>query len=398
MAEVNVKGETEKLRIDYVISGLGTGGAEMMLLKLLEHGPRLRCGRVIALNEGGPMVERFRDLGVEVSCLGIRPAAPNPLALATLVRRFRNDQPDVVSTWMYHADLLGGLAARAAGVPVVWGIRNSTLGPQTRTTTRTVVRLCAWLSRRVPTRIVSCSSRARQIHEALGYEPSRFRLIPNGFDLVRFHPDAVARASVRAELGVPDGRLLIGLVARFDPQKDHAAFVRAAGRVRAERSGVQFVLLGAGVDSGNASLTRWIREDGIEADVSLLGQRADVARLMAAFDVLVSSSRGEAFPNVLGEAMACAVPCVVTDVGDSAEIVGETGIVVPPGDPEALAGAMLRLLALPENERLALGERARQRVAARFSIQSTVAQYEQVFDEVVRAARQKATGSRMEDS
>jgi len=390
--------QADDLRVDYVISGLGTGGAEMMLLKLLEHAPQLRKGRVIALNRGGPVADRLRGLGVRVVCLGIRPAVPNPVGFATLYRLLRQDRPDLVSTWMYHADLLGGLAARAAGIPAVWGIRNSTLGPQTRITTRAVVRLCAWLSNRVPTRIVSCSLRARQIHEALGYAASRFRVIPNGFDLARFRPDAQARASVRAELGIVDSSLVVGLVARFDPQKDHAAFVQAAGRVRAERPGVRFVLLGAGVDSGNASLTRWIRESGIDGEVSLLGPRTDVARLMAAFDVLVSSSRGEAFPNVLGEAMACAVPCVVTDVGDSAEIVGETGIVVPPGEPEALAGAMLRLLALPENERLALGERARQRVAARFSIQSTVAQYEQVFDEVVRAARQKATGSRMEDS
>lgn len=163
------------------------------------------------------------------------------------------------------------------------------------------------------------------------------------------------------------------------------------------RTDVYFVLLGTGIDSGNGSLTQAIRSGRMERHMALLGPRRDVPRLMAAFDILVSSSLGEAFPNVLGEAMACGVPCIATDVGDSSEIVADTGIIVPPGQPEAIARAMLHLLALPVAERLALGMRARERVASRFSIQSTVARYEQVFEEAVRAARATTAGTSTEE-
>lgn len=207
------------MRVDFIISGLGTGGAEGMLFRLLECAPHLREGRVIALDAGGPMADRLRGLGVRVTCLGMQTSKPNPVSFTRLIRLLRQERPDLVSTWMYHADLFGGLAARAARVPVVWGIRNNTLGPRSKVSTRAVVSLCAWLSSRVPIRILSCSSSARKVHEALGYDAARFCVIPNGFDLVRFHPDPAARASVRKELGVAAGTQLVGLVARFDPRR-----------------------------------------------------------------------------------------------------------------------------------------------------------------------------------
>ena len=181
------------MRITFVITGLGTGGAEMMLLKLLQHNDQFRGGRVIALQCGGDLAARFRHLGVRVDCLGMKAGVPNLLALWRLVRLLRYDRPHVVSTWMYHADVIGGLAARMAGIPVVWGIRNSTLGTATKFTTSAVVWLAARLSNSVPTRIISCSEQARVVHQQLGYVSDRFRVIPNGFDLGRFSPSVDAR-------------------------------------------------------------------------------------------------------------------------------------------------------------------------------------------------------------
>jgi glycosyltransferase involved in cell wall biosynthesis len=386
------------VRITFVITGLGTGGAEMMLLKLLQHGPLLRGGRVIALQCGGELAGRFKHLGQRVDCLSMKAGVPNPLAIWRLVKFLRNDRPDVVSTWMYHADVVGGLAARIAGIPVVWGIRNSTLGTSTKFTTRAMVWLAAHLSKSVPTRIISCSEEARAVHEQIGYAKDRFRVIPNGFDLGRFRPCDEARSSVRSELGLRTGTPLVGHFARLDPQKNHLGFLDAARRVLEQRADAHFLLVGEGVVPGNAEFARAIDASDLRGSVSLLGRRDDVPRLMAALDVLVSSSSfGEAFPNVLGEAMACEVPCVTTDVGDSSMIVADTGIVVAVDDMAGLADAVLCLLSMPLEERRTLGQRARRRVEAEFSIQSVVSRYQTVFAEAVAASNPGARHRELEE-
>jgi glycosyltransferase involved in cell wall biosynthesis len=374
-------------RIVFIITGLSTGGAETMLLKLLERlDPRFEA-HVISLSGLGEIGPRIQALGIQVDALGMRGGLPSPLAFARLLRRLRALRPDVVHTWMYHADLLGGLAARCAGVSALaWCIRNSNLDPRlTKRSTRAVAFACALFSRWLPRGILVCSSVARQLHADLGYAADRMAVIPNGFDLARFRPDAQARLALRHELGLAGDALLIGMVGRFDPQKDHAGFFRAAGVLHARHPAAHFVLAGAGVDASNTMLMRAAESAGIRKVTHLLGLRSDMPRLMAALDLLVlSSAFGEAFPNVVGEAMACGVPCVVTDVGDSAWIVGDTGRVVLPGDNTALAQAMQDLLELPVQQRQALGVRARARVLEHFEIGQVVAQYEAFFDGLAR--------------
>jgi glycosyltransferase involved in cell wall biosynthesis len=304
--------------------------------------------------------------------------------------------PDVVSTWMYHADLLGGVASRLAGVRGVgWSIRNSDLdATHTKLSTRLVVSACASVSRWIPARILCCSVVARHVHVGCGYAADKMVVIPNGFDLARFAPNADARAAVRLELGIPADAPLVGVVGRFDPQKDHAGFFRSAAILRRHMPSVRFLLAGKDMDHANAELVSAMDKAGARDASHLLGLRSDMPALMASLDVLVSSSAyGEAFPNVVGEAMACAVPCVVTDVGDCAYIVGDTGITVPPGDNAALAAAMQTLLALSRQERAVIGDRARARVAENFDITQVVHQYERFFDDldaggsVMRAGR-----------
>lgn len=354
----------------------------MMLLKLLTHCESLRSGAtVIALRGGGELAPRFRALGVPVLELGMHPGLGSLTGIIPIIKRLRALRPQVVSTWMYHADLMGGIAARISSIPAVWGIRGLDLDPaRTKRSTRTVVRACAALSRYVPRTIVCCSERARQIHVSLGYDERKFRVIPNGFDLALFRPDPAARASVRAELGIPFDAPLVGLVGRDDPQKNHAGFFVAAARIAGTRPDVHFLLAGKDVTPQNERIVSAMRDVNLpENRVHLLGSRQDVPRLMAALDVLVLSSYGEAFPNVLGEAMACEIPCVVTDVGDSAEIVGDTGAVVAPSDMHALADEVLRLLALKPEARRARGRAARRRVQERYDIARVAKQYEEVL-------------------
>ena len=371
------------MRIVFIITGLSTGGAEMMLLNVLERLDRQRFApHVISLTTLGDLAPRIATLGIPVDEVGMKPGLPSLSGLFRLVQILKRLNPDVVHTWMYHADLLGGLAARLAGVSAVgWCIRNSNLDKdKTKFSTRAVVSLCASISKWVPTRILSCSEKARQIHVARGYAAEKMVVVPNGFDLARFKPDSDARHWIRAELGIADQTPLVGLIGRFDPQKNHAGFFEAAGMLHRRMPQVHFVLAGQGIDLSNAALMQAITQEGVLANTHLLGLRSDIPELMAALDVLASFSYGEAFPNVLGEAMACGVPCAVTDVGDSAYIVGDTGRVVASGDMVGLTAALEELLTLSYAEKDALGERVRARVAAHFEIGKVVQQYEDFYE------------------
>ena len=249
--------------------------------------------------------------------------------MAGEIRRFR---PDVVQTWMYHSDLIGGLAALLAGrPPVIWGIRNAGLDPaSSKWTTRRTRDLCALLSDRLPARIVSCSERGTQDHVRAGYSASRMVFIPNGFDLERFEPRPGHRDEFRREIDVPADAALVGMVARFHPAKDFPNFARAAAQAARDRPETWFVLCGDGVTSENQELTTWLREAGVLGRTRLLGRRNDVARVLSALDVFTLSSATEGFPNALGEAMAAGLPCVTTDAGDCSSILGDAGIVVAP--------------------------------------------------------------------
>lgn len=374
-------------RLCLIITGLSTGGAETMLLKLLQGLDRQRfTPEVISLTTPGEVGPRLQAMGIPVAALGMCPGRPDAQRFWALVRHLRHSAPDVVHTWMYHADLLGGLAARLAGVrALAWGIHHSNLDPEhNKRATLLVVKVCAWLSRWVPRGILTCSERARSVHAAAGYCANKMVLIPNGFDLTRFVPDASARLSVRAELGLTPDTPLVGVVARDDPQKNHLGFVQAAAAVRSALPPCHFLLVGQGIDSGHAALVQGIARAGLQDHVHMLGRRDDVPRLMSALDVLASPSHGEAFPNVLGEAMASEVPCVVTDVGDSADIVGDTGRVVAAGDMGDMARQLLAVLQMPAEQRCALGARARARVQVRYDLGDVTRRYEDFYSELLR--------------
>lgn len=376
-----------KLNLTVIITNLATGGAETMLLKLLQQIDRSHFTptviSLVGMGEIGPHIQR---LGIHVHALGMSRGVPNPLMVLRLAKLLRQLQPDVVHTWMYHADLLGGLAARLAGFgKVIWCIRQSNLSKTVnKRSTLWAVKACALLSRRVPAQIISCSQRAKEVHAAVGYAEEKLHVIPNGFDLSRFVPDVAARASVRAELGLAADTPLVGLIARFDSQKNHFGFVEAAAQVHAQMPDVHFLLAGTGVDAANTGLNSAIAAKGLQARMHLLGRREDVPRLMASLDVLASSSHGEAFPNVLGEAMACGIPCVVTDVGDSAEIAGPTGRVVAADDMAGLAQGLVELLCLSPEQKKELGTQARMRVAANYEIGHVTRLYEGFYECVAR--------------
>lgn len=380
--------ENARMRVLHVITALGVGGAEHMLLKLLKaHAMAGLEQHVVSLLPGGAMAAPMREAGapvVELNLLGGLPVVGGCTHLAALARRL---EPDLIQGWLYHGNL-GAWVARAVQrrrVPLVWAIRQSLPSLDGENAfARVGIQLNKILSSR-PDCLLFNSRTSVEQHRAQGFDLRRARHLPNGFDTDRFAPDATARAALRAAWGAAEGDVVFGLVARYHPVKDHAGFLRAAGQVLQARPQARFVLAGTGVDAGNATLARSLAEAGLGGRVHLLGERRDVPALLSALDVYVSSSVAEAFSNAVGEAMSCALPCIVTAVGDSAEVLGDGGTVVPPRDPAALAAAMLAMADLGAERRAEIGARARRRVEAGFSLEAVATRHAALYRELVAA-------------
>lgn len=376
-----------RIIITHIINGLHTAGAEMMLYKLLSQMDRERFeARVITLVGGDTLISRVENLGIQVLSLGMTRGVPSLGAAIRLARFLRREPPDIVQTWMYHSDLMGGIVSKLfTSAPIVWNIQSSDIVSHSDSkTTFATIKLCSLLSSTIPNRIISCSEIACRLHAEVGYSSKKLVPIPNGVDIASFRPDETARLSLRDELGLAPLTPLVGIVARFHPQKDHYNFIQAAAIIHQVIPEVHFVLCGEDIVEKNQQLSSWIAEAGIKKHCHLLGRREDTPRINAAIDLAtLSSAFGEGFPNVLGEAMACAVPCVTTDVGDSALIVGDTGVVVPVRDPKALANGWKRILQMNKDERNNLGKAARRRVEEKFNLPAIVARYEKLYEDLL---------------
>jgi glycosyltransferase involved in cell wall biosynthesis len=234
---------------------------------------------------------------------------------------------------------------------------------------------------KLPQAVIVNSEKGKEFHGEFGYRPRRWALIPNGVDTGRFRPNPETRPDMRRRIGVAADALVIGLVARFHPMKDFPTFLQAAHQFARIRQDAQFVLCGEGADRQNGELVKMIEELGLKDRVSLLGTRSDMQDVYPAFDMLaLSSAYGEGFPNVLIEAMACGVPCVATDVGDSRAIVADTGIVVPPRDPDALMRGWNAVAAGCRSG--PLGECARARAVDQYSIDRVCLLYERLYHDL----------------
>jgi glycosyltransferase involved in cell wall biosynthesis len=343
---------------------------------------------VVSLTGASRIGEELQDRGVPVVALGGKGGILLPSQLSSLAQVSRTFQPQVIHCWMYHANLVGyGLARLRSGVskPVLLtSVRAAIDAPgQERMSIRMIRRLDSCFSGMADAIVFNSNRGARQ-HAAAGYCMKRATVIPNFFDTEHFRPRADERRVTHLALG--GGRYpVVALVGRFHPLKGHQGFLEAAGAVRRRFPESMFLLVGRGCDDGNQKLRGWINDYGLEGAVKLLGERCDVAAILNAVDLVVSSSLSEGFPNVIGEAMACGTPCVVTDVGDSRVLVGETGLVVPPSDAAAMAGAITDVIELPERERRGLGEMARQRVMTEFGMAPIVNRFVELYADCIRA-------------
>ena len=379
---------SRRVRVVHIITNLATGGAEAMLYKLLSEMNTDEFDQsVIVLMSEAVYGPRIRALGIPVQELGMPQGKPNIGSLRRLRKLVREFNPDILQGWMYHGNL-AALAGKYLGKGrpnVCWNIRQTLYSlDKEKKLTRLVIRLGGKLSN-APDRIIYNSAVSANQHEAESYNAGKRVVIPNGFDTEAFRFDPTERRRIRDELEIRDDMVLIAMVARYHPMKDHQNLIRAAQLVARDKQDVRYVLVGHGSDAKQPALTNEIQRLGLGSQFHLLGERHDIMSILSASDLLVlPSAWGEGFPNAVGEAMACGLPCVVTDIGDSAAIVAECGVVVPPGDSTALAEAIMELVNHSKSERREIGMRARERVENNYSLGEIAREYEQLYRDVLQ--------------
>lgn len=375
------------MKIIHVITGLDDGGAEAVLYRLCVS-DKENTHIVVSLQDEGKYGKMLADSGIIVHCLNIPKGTITFKGFSYLLHILRECQPDVVQTWMYHADLIGGVVSRFGGIRnIVWGLHHTTLElGSTKMTTMLVVGFNALLSRWIPSRIVSCSNQGVLFHKRIGYPESKFRVVYNGHNLSEFTIDPEKGVSVRKVLDIPVDVPLLGMIARYDPQKDHRNLLQSILFLKEKKVKFKCLLIGAGMTEENVELYSLIEQGDLNEHVMLLGPRNDIPAIMNALDLHILSSYGEALPNVLCEAMACGTPCVTTDVGDSKIIVDQTGWVVPPKNPESLAQAIVSGLKEKQRHPYKWQQRsaaARNRILEHFNMTKMIHEYMAVWSESV---------------
>jgi glycosyltransferase involved in cell wall biosynthesis len=372
---------SKKIKILHLITDLDPGGAEIMLFKLISaiNPDAFEC-LVVSMTDTGLVGKKIGQSGVKIFSLDMPKGRVSPTGFIKLLKLLKREKPDILQTWMYHANLLGIISGKFFfPSKVVWNIRCSNVEfDRYKKMTYWVMKVSAWLSS-YPLAIIVNSHKGSEYHKAFGYHPKKWEIIFNGFDVNHFNRDPAAGKELRRELGIEAEKIVIGLISRFDPMKDHETFLAAARILCQNRPEVCFLLAGEGVNPENEFFVPYLADSQLKGRLILLGYREDIPQILNALDISTSSSSGEGFPNIIGESMACGIPCVVTDVGDSSFLIGGTGISVPPRDPTALAEGLENLIAMRESDRWDLGTSARERIFRLFSIERITGQYEELY-------------------
>tara|TARA_R110001592_G_scaffold103399_1_gene291388 strand:+ start:2472 stop:3593 length:1122 start_codon:yes stop_codon:yes gene_type:complete len=372
------------MKVLHVITGLGDGGAEAVLYRLCQFDSKNEH-IVVSLSSKGKYGVLLENIGVEVFSLHLYGIKSLPSSLYDLFKLIKKQKPNAIQTWMFHGDLLGGIVGRLAGVKnVIWGVHHTNLiKGQSKFSTILVAKLNTFLSNFVPKAIVYCANKSKEVQELNGYVKDKGVVITNGYDTNYFDVSDVSRFVFRAELGVTPDAFIIGHVGRFDPLKDYPNLIESVSLVNKVISNYYVVLIGTNLDCGNSELASLISRYKLEERIILLGRRDDICSAMNGFDVLVLSSVSEAFPNVLNEAMACGAPCITTDVGDAAYIVGESGWIVPSKNPVSLANSIIEAFNEYSTNYPAWSRRqeiSRARINNSFGIEKMINSYNEIWN------------------
>ena len=367
----------------HIVPGLGDGGAEAILYRLIKSLKQFEY-RVVCLGKEGKYSVLLRELGIRVDVLDLEPNFAGFLRLPIIVRIYMDFRPQVIQGWLYHGNLVASIFRLAKKKPrVLWALHHSDLVRGVDPWhTHASSKLCAMLSPSTPDAIICVANSTKRAHFESGYNSEKMVVISNGYDVEHFRPDSHARNSLRSALGIGKNLFVFGTVARYAPQKDIPNALNAISKLASAMHQFVFLFVGEGMSRENHELTMQIKRLGIEDYVQLLGTQQEIHKIYPALDVFVSSSAfGEAFPNVISEAMSCGVPCVTTDVGDSALIVGQTGKTVPPSDARELSIAMQTMMVLSQKKTEWANRKsdARARIVEEFNLVSSASGYEKLW-------------------
>lgn len=382
-------GEGRRVRVLHVISGLGIGGAENFLLRLALALSGVVDSRIVSLSAGGGMAPRFRESGLEVFELALNGRGgllQLPIRGCGLGREVRTWRPQIIQGWLNHGNAAALFAQRLLSrhAKLIWSIRQSfdeialeKLG------TRLVIRLQGRFASR-PDAVICNSTKSKMQFAELARAARELKVIPNGFDALKFAPNGGFRMSARALMGAGSEDFVVAMVARCHPMKNYSCFIEAIARASRSLPRIRAVCIGSGVASADSPLRSFIGKRRLEDKFVLMSERTDLERIYPGIDLLcLTSSWGEGFPNVLGEAMACGVPCVATDVGDAAAVMGDAGFLVRPESPQEVADRIVAFSMLDREARSKLCDGARRRIEQMYSMPAIAAKYMQVYREVL---------------
>lgn len=368
-------------KIVHIIIALNVGGAELMLKRLIV------CSNkesnkfkhiVISLTDLGTVGPQLQAEGITVYQMGMKTLTSIPKIFFALRELLKDIKPDVVQTWMYHADFLGGLAAKSVGIKnIIWGVRTTDVTQGGSKLTVQLAKICARLSYKIPTTIVCAAHVSKKHHITLGYDKSKMLVIPNGFDMESICSTKIDGYKIREENDLTEADIIIGSVGRFNPVKNQKLFVQVAAELISVKPSLKFMMVGRDNTADNKILTGWLEQYGIAKNFRLLGQRDDVTKCFQALDVFCLHSKTEGFPNVLVEAMANNIPCVTTDVGDARLIAQNYGIISSNSNPDELAYCILKMIdKISENK----VQETYSYIRDNFSIENTYNEYSKIWN------------------
>jgi glycosyltransferase involved in cell wall biosynthesis len=387
------------IKILHVITDLDRGGAEYCLKRLIGSTDTQRfSSKVVSLLPLGPLGNELRAEGIDVASLNCRTLLDVPRALWHLSKIIRWTQPDVIQTWLYHADFFGTLTSFSRrNVQLVWNVRNSDLSEEKRFSRRALTWLLALMSGRADG-IISNSIAGIDSHTRLGYKARQWAHIPNGWQIADQVPTPELRRAQREKFGLPTDDILIGLVARPAKQKDFECFFSAVSLLHNRMPNLKFVLIGRDVTPAMNECRCFLNNSDILNHLIFLGEQANVQSVLPALDAMtLTSAFGEGLPNSIGEAMAAGLPVICTDVGDVKRLVTDRNWIVPPKTPEALTNAWVTLAQLEPTIRATIGESNRNWIKSHYSIEQMQTKYDDLYAMLVQARLAGASSIALED-
>ena len=378
--------ENKKIKLTHIITGLNTGGAEIMLYKLSKSmNKNLFEINIISLSGEGELNKEFEKIDIEVHNCNLTISRSLP-GLISLYKYLKIAKPDIVQTWLYHSDFLGGIFSFLTGVRnIVWNIRGSYIGFKlNKFHTYLIIYFNSFLSRFIPKFIISNSYECINIFCSIGYKRDIFKFIPNGFDTKKYSPNEEFRNCIRDELQIPKQGKLIGYFARFDSQKNHSGFIKIASNIKERFPNAYFVLAGTSIDYFNTALLEWIDKFNLRSSFRLLGRRDDIYRIYTALDLYLSPSHGEGFPNSIAEAMSCGVPCIATNVGDCKQIIDNDALISEVDDLKDLISKALIALRWDDDELNKQRLLARYKIKQFYSLEGVKDKYEEFYKNLIK--------------